>query len=109
MAEGKKKYVFCNADEGEPGTFKDRVLLTEKPEDIIEGMIIAGYAIGAQEGVLYLRYEYKYMKNYLEYIIQTLREEGFSGQKPRWNKGIQFLICVSSSVPDPMYAAKNPP
>ncbi|HBH06145.1 MAG TPA: NADP oxidoreductase [Flavobacteriales bacterium] len=94
MAEGKKKYVFCNADEGEPGTFKDRVLLTEKPEDIIEGMIIAGYAIGAQEGVLYLRYEYKYMKNYLEYIIQTLREEGFLGKNPAGIKGFSFDMRI---------------
>ncbi len=49
---GDKKYVVCNADEGEPGTFKDRVILTEIPRMLFEGMAVAGYAIGADEGLL---------------------------------------------------------
>ncbi|MBK7406961.1 MAG: hypothetical protein IPJ40_02145 [Saprospirales bacterium] len=56
------KYVVCNADEGEPGTFKDRFLLMEYPELVVEGMILAGFVIRAKEGVLYLRAEYKYLK-----------------------------------------------
>jgi [NiFe] hydrogenase diaphorase moiety large subunit len=52
QAAGKKKYVVCNADEGEPGTFKDRVILTEIPHMLFEGMAVAGYAIGSDEGVL---------------------------------------------------------
>ena len=69
-AKGSKHYVVCNADEGEPGTFKDRVILTEKPELVFEGMALAGYAIGGDEGILYLRYEYRYMKDYLEAVLQ---------------------------------------
>jgi [NiFe] hydrogenase diaphorase moiety large subunit len=60
-ADGDQKFVLCNADEGEPGTFKDRVLLTERPDMIFEGMTIAGYAIGAAEGLIYLRGEYAYL------------------------------------------------
>ena len=59
-ADGKPKYVVCNADESEPGTFKDRVLMEEDPHRTIEGMIIAAYAIGAHEGYLYIRGEYPY-------------------------------------------------
>jgi len=70
-AKGPKHYVICNADEGEPGTFKDRVILTEKPELVFEGMAIAGYAIGGDEGILYLRYEYRYMKEYLEDVLEN--------------------------------------
>ena len=65
-AAGEKKYIFCNADEGEPGTFKDRVILTERPRLLFEGMVIAGYAVGATEGIVYVRYEYKYLEQHLE-------------------------------------------
>jgi len=61
-----KKYVVCNADEGEPGTFKDRVLLTEFTEQVYNGMIICGYSIGAQYGFVYLRGEYSYMREHME-------------------------------------------
>jgi len=54
---------YVNADEGEPGTFKDRVLLTERAPMIFEGMAISGYAIGAKNGILYLRNEYIYLKH----------------------------------------------
>lgn len=60
-AAGAKKYVVCNADEGEPGTFKDRVLLERYAERLLEGMAIAGYAIGSDEGIIYLRAEYPYL------------------------------------------------
>ncbi|MEZ5082007.1 MAG: NAD(P)H-dependent oxidoreductase subunit E [Bacteroidales bacterium] len=62
---GNERYLLCNADEGEPGTFKDRVILTEIPYLLFEGMIAAGYAISAKEGILYLRMEYKYLENTL--------------------------------------------
>ena len=65
QSEGTR-YVLCNADEGEPGTFKERVLLTELPELLFEGMAVAGYAIEANEGILYLRAEYRYLQAYLE-------------------------------------------
>jgi [NiFe] hydrogenase diaphorase moiety large subunit len=79
-AEGEKKYVLCNADEGEPGTFKDRVILTELPDRLFAGMTVAGYAIGAEEGILYLRGEYAYLKEYLESVLQKRRNEGLLGE-----------------------------
>ena len=77
--DGDVKYLVCNADEGEPGTFKDRVLLTEKPEQLFEGMAIAAYAVGIEEGILYLRSEYRYLKNYLEDVLRRMREKNFLG------------------------------
>lgn len=74
------RYVICNADEGEPGTFKDRVLLTEKPELIFEGMVLAGYAIGATHGILYLRAEYIYLKKFLQYQIDKMRSHQLLGE-----------------------------
>ena len=78
-AENPKKYVVCNADEGEPGTFKDRVILSEWPDLVFEGMTIAGYAIGAAEGVVYLRGEYTYLLRDLEACLQRRREARPSG------------------------------
>jgi [NiFe] hydrogenase diaphorase moiety large subunit len=98
MAEGEKKYVFCNADEGEPGTFKDRVILTETPHTVFEGMIIAGYAIGSDEGILYLRYEYKYMREYLEDVLQNMRRENLLGENICGIKGFNFDIRIQSGA-----------
>ena len=78
-AEGERKIVICNADEGEPGTFKDRVILTERAELMLEGMTIAGYATGAEEGILYLRGEYEYLKPYLDHLLQQRRHTGLLG------------------------------
>ncbi|HPS12563.1 MAG TPA: NADH-quinone oxidoreductase subunit E, partial [Prolixibacteraceae bacterium] len=64
-----KKYVICNADEGEPGTFKDREILTKVPFKVLTAMAICGYIIGASEGFIYLRGEYKFLKNDLEKAI----------------------------------------
>ncbi len=72
-AEGLEKYVICNADEGEPGTFKDRVILTEYAERVFEGMAVCGHAIGAKEGILYLRGEYDYLTSYLNNVIETIK------------------------------------
>lgn len=93
-AQGKKKYVICNADEGEPGTFKDRVLLTELPESVFEGMIIAGYAIGAQEGILYLRGEYSYLYPWLQKVLQDRREAGLLGKNVMGKEGFDFDIRI---------------
>ncbi len=93
-AKGDIKYIFCNADEGEPGTFKDRVILTELPKLVFEGMIIAGYAVGAKYGILYLRNEYRYMKNYLEHVLQEMREEGLLGSFINGKKGFDFDIRI---------------
>ncbi len=79
--ESDTRYIICNADEGEPGTFKDRVLLTELPQLIFEGMTIAGYAVEAKEGLLYLRGEYAYLKSYLEKILDSMRLAGLLGKR----------------------------
>ena len=79
-APGFPKYVVCNADESEPGTFKDRLVLEGDPHTILEAMAIAGYAIGAQEGYIYIRGEYKLAYKRLENAIQQARELGLLGE-----------------------------
>lgn len=93
-AKGEQKYVFCNADEGEPGTFKDRVILTERPRLLIEGMAVAAYAIGAEFGILYLRYEYKYLNRFLESILEEMRHRNFLGKNICGKKGFDFDIRI---------------
>ncbi|MBI5950812.1 MAG: NADH-quinone oxidoreductase subunit NuoF [Chloroflexi bacterium] len=78
-AKGEKKYVVCNADESEPGTFKDRLVLEGDPHHILEAMAIAGYAIGADEGYIYIRGEYGLAYQRLENSIQQAKEYGFLG------------------------------
>jgi [NiFe] hydrogenase diaphorase moiety large subunit len=89
-----RHFVVCNADEGEPGTFKDRVILTELPRLLFEGMAIAGYAVGAELGVLYLRAEYAYVKAHLESVLGELREEKVLGKSIAGVKGFNFDIRI---------------
>jgi len=93
-AKGEKKYIFCNADEGEPGTFKDRVILTERPKLLFEGMVIAGYAVGATEGIVYVRHEYTYLKNYLENLLQGARDRNLLGKNIGGVEGFDFDIRI---------------
>ncbi len=79
-AGGDQRYLVCNADEGEPGTFKDRVILTERPNLLIEGMTVAGYAIGASQGIIYLRAEYRYLRPFLEHVLEERRAAGRLGK-----------------------------
>ena len=79
-ALGNQKYVVCNADESEPGTFKDRVLLTDDPHRVIEGMCITAYAIGAGKGYIYIRGEYPYIVPILENALSEAREAGYLGE-----------------------------
>lgn len=90
----EKKYIICNADEGEPGTFKDRVLLLEYPELVFVGMIIAGFTIGAKEGIVYLRGEYEYMLKSLEDYLEILRNENYLGENILGNKDFEFDIKI---------------
>ncbi len=78
-ALGEPKTIVCNADEGEPGCFKDRVILDYAPHLIIEGMILAAYATGATRGFIYLRYEYPETLNTLERALSEAKESGFLG------------------------------
>jgi len=79
-APGDEKYVVCNADESEPGTFKDRVLLLDDPHSTIEGMCIAAHAIGASKGYIYLRGEYPYILPVLENALTEARKAGYLGR-----------------------------
>jgi len=76
-APGDEKYVICNADEGEVGTFKDRYILEKDPFTLIEAMAIAGYTIGAKKGYIYLRAEYHYLLDSLKRVINQVKEKGF--------------------------------
>jgi len=91
--DSDEKYVICNADEGEPGTFKDRKLLSEQPEKVFEGLTIAGYAIGAKQGFVYLRGEYVYLLNHLEQTLKNLREKNLLG-KNILSSGFDFDIEI---------------
>lgn len=73
------RYLICNADEGEPGTFKDRVILSRIPEALVEGMIAGAYAMGAREGIIYLRAEYRYLLPKLEAVLKRYRGQGWLG------------------------------
>ena len=88
----EKHFVICNADEGEPGTFKDRVLLTERPHLVIEGMTIAARAVGAREGILYLRGEYVYLRGLLEQVLEERRRRGLLGENILGIKGFSFDV-----------------
>ncbi len=92
-AEGTH-YVVCNGDEGEPGTFKDRVILTEAADLLFEGMTVAGYAIGASEGLLYLRGEYLYLLEHLEQTLAKRRRAGLLGENVCGRDGFNFDIRI---------------
>jgi len=89
-----QKYIICNADEGEPGTFKDRVLLLEYPELVFEGMVIAGYTIGATKGIVYLRGEYEYMLKSLEDYLEVMRKDNLLGKNILNKAGFDFDIQI---------------
>jgi [NiFe] hydrogenase diaphorase moiety large subunit len=90
-----QKYIICNADEGEPGTFKDRVILTRFADLVFEGMTIGGYAIGASLGILYLRAEYTYLRPHLNEVIQKRRAAGLLGRNVCGVEGFDFDILVA--------------
>ena len=80
-ASGTDHYVVCNADEGEPGTFKDRVLFSRQADMVFEGMTLCALAVGAKKGFLYLRGEYRYMLEPLQGVLQRRRESNLLGSK----------------------------
>lgn len=96
-APGKQKYVICNADESEPGTFKDRVVLEGDPHNILEAMAIAGYAIGATEGYIYVRGEYALAQQRLKTAIEQAHELGILG-KGIFGSGFDFDIHIHSGA-----------
>ena len=92
-AAGQPKYVVCNADEAEPGTFKDRVMMEDDPHRILEGLIIAGYAIGAEKGYWYIRGEYEYPYQVVQNAILEARKAGYLG-KDILGSGFNFDVDV---------------
>jgi [NiFe] hydrogenase diaphorase moiety large subunit len=94
QAPGAEHVVVCNADEGEPGTFKDRVLLTRQADAVIEGMTIAAHVIGARRGLIYLRGEYRYLLESLLAVLQRRRETGLLGQSILGHTGFDFDIAI---------------
>lgn len=78
-AKAARKYVICNADESEPGTFKDREILAQLPHLVIEGMVLAGLTIGAERGILFIRHEYDCERELFEQELQRAREAGVLG------------------------------
>jgi [NiFe] hydrogenase diaphorase moiety large subunit len=94
QAPGAEKYLVCNADEGEPGTFKDRVLLTRQANWMFEGMTVCALAIGAGRGYLYLRGEYRYLLEPLQDVLQQRREAGLLGRDILGHAGFDFDIEI---------------
>ena len=92
-AEGEPKYVICNADEGDPGAYMDRSILEGSPHQVIEGMIIGAYAIGARHGVVYARAEYPLAIEKLTLAIEQARELGLLGNDIL-NSGFDFDISI---------------
>ncbi|MDO5026432.1 MAG: NADH-quinone oxidoreductase subunit NuoF [Tissierellia bacterium] len=93
LAKGDKKYVVCNADEGDPGAFMDRSILEGDPNTVIEAMAIAAYAIGADEGYIYIRAEYPIAVRRLEIAIRQAEERGFLGDDIL-GSGFSFKISL---------------
>jgi len=97
QSPGKEKYMVCNADEGDPGAFMDRSVLEGDPHSLIEGMIIGGYAIGASEGVIYVRAEYPLAISRLEIAMEQAREKGFLGNN-LFGTGFSFDIRIKAGA-----------
>lgn len=93
-AHGTEHYVVCNADEGEPGTFKDRVLLNSHADLVFEGMTLCALAVGAKKGFLYLRGEYRYMLEPLQKVLQRRRKKNLLGKNILGQPGFDFDIEI---------------
>ncbi|HPS41419.1 MAG TPA: NADH-quinone oxidoreductase subunit NuoF [Anaerolineaceae bacterium] len=96
-AVGNKKYVICNADESEPGTFKDRLILEGDPHSIIEALAIAAYTVGADEGYLYIRGEYNLAQERVSRAIAQAKAMGFLGENI-FGTGFNFELHVHSGA-----------
>ena len=93
-SKSDEKFLVCNADEGEPGTFKDRVLLIEYPELVFDGMVAGGYTIGAQYGILYLRGEYEDLLKSLQAYLEEMRKDNLLGKNILGKEGFNFDISI---------------
>jgi len=107
QAEGLPKYVICNGDEGDPGAFMDRSIMEGNPHSIIEGMLIGAYAIGSEQGYIYVRNEYPLAVEHLNIAISQARQAGLLGQNIlgssfsfdiRINRGGGAFVCGESTA-----------
>jgi formate dehydrogenase iron-sulfur subunit len=90
-AEGDQKYIACNADEGDSGTYSDRILMESDPLTLIEGMLIAGFAVGASKGYVYLRSEYPLTRQIFTKALAVARENGWLGENIQ-GSGFHFEV-----------------
>jgi [NiFe] hydrogenase diaphorase moiety large subunit len=101
-AHGASRYVVCNADEGEPGTFKDRILLHSHADAVFEGMTVCASVIGAETGLLYLRGEYRYLLPHLQAVLAHRREVGLLGSgildQPGFNFDIEIVVGAGAYI-----------
>lgn len=95
---GKEKYIVCNADEGDPGAFMDRSVLEGDPHSLIEGMLIGAYAMGAEEGVVYVRAEYPLAIVRLEKAMAQAKERGYLGEDIFGIKGYRFHLRIKAGA-----------
>lgn len=93
-ASGNAHYVVCNADEGEPGTFKDRFLLRDQANALFEGMTVCAFIIGAKKGFVYLRGEYRYLLTHLHTVLSQRRQQGLLGQHILGHTNFHFDIDI---------------
>jgi len=91
-AKADEKFVICNADEGEPGTFKDKFILENNPETLIEGILIASYVVGAKRAFIYLRGEYDYLKGNIEKVIKSVIK------RSRLDVSVEIVVGAGSYV-----------
>ncbi|SKC83664.1 NADH-quinone oxidoreductase subunit NuoF [Maledivibacter halophilus] len=98
QSPGDEKYIVCNADEGDPGAFMDRSILEGDPHSLIEGMIIGGYAMGAKEGVVYVRAEYPLAIVRLKIAIEQARERGFLGKGIFGDENFNFDMRIKAGA-----------
>ena len=96
-APGEQKYLICNADEGDPGAFMNRSLIESDPHALLEGMLIAGYAVGASKGIIYIRAEYPLAIDRLKNALQQMRECGVLGQNIL-GSGFSFEIKIKEGA-----------
>lgn len=95
--KGDRKVVICNADEGEPCTFKDRAIMENDPFALIEGILIAGYTVGAQDGYIYIREEYRHLQKIVSAAVKQAKDRGFLGQNIL-GTGFSFEIHMYSGA-----------
>jgi NADH-quinone oxidoreductase subunit F len=104
---GEKHYIICNADEGDPGAFMDRAVLEDNPHSVVEGMLIAAFAIGADEGYIYVRHEYPLAVSRLRRALEQARDRGLLGASIlgtgwdfdlRINQGAGAFVCGESTA-----------